>query len=255
MHYLLPFRASPDALQVIVECQKHSDYQESITWFLDTLMKYGKHGVSGASENHSNARAVFEDETLKTVRDPSRCLSPCADVVLARVSVQAAHELLTLLSRFANNTSTQPTLDAVHALYDDVRRDEALRAWFGQVNAWGRRVRTIFWFRCPASLRRHARFSWNRDMYWRRSAAARVSRCVRMVRVFMVFELRIPRAGIRVGRRFFDDKYKAHFDALFDAVGAWCVAFWRGRSDSDYGVVGSSWRASGPGSRRSQKTR
>ena len=52
-------------------------------------------------------------------------------------SVQVAHKLLTLLSHFENNMSTQPALDAVQVLYDNTHHDKAFRMWFGWVDVWG----------------------------------------------------------------------------------------------------------------------
>jgi Family of unknown function (DUF5923) len=53
---------------------------------------------------------------------------------------QAKDELLSLLARFADNTSPQPILDAVERLYDAAREDAGLREWFGRLREWSRRV-------------------------------------------------------------------------------------------------------------------
>jgi len=151
--------------------------------------------------------------------------------------MQAVHELLTLLSRFANNTSTEAVLDAVRALYDDARRDETFRAWFGRVDAWGRRVGFASRFLFRARLTRAIRcfgagIRAGAEVQQRRGRGARG----RYMFFLRPIELLVLRAGNPCGRRFFDDKYQAHFDGLFDAVGAWCVAFWGCSSDADRGL-------------------
>ena len=42
--------------KVIVECQKHKDYQESIQWLLDFMEEYASHGktVAGSGEPKSS---------------------------------------------------------------------------------------------------------------------------------------------------------------------------------------------------------
>ncbi|KAF8508553.1 hypothetical protein JB92DRAFT_2792778 [Gautieria morchelliformis] len=151
------------AKKVILECQKDSDYQASITWFFDTLAAYGHEGARAAGDARDGVRQVWTQGALKDAKD----------------------ELLTLLSRFANNTSMQPVLDAVQGLYDVAREDEGLRAWFGRVREWGRRT---------------------------------------LLEPGYVLEADCTNEGNEVkeqGRKYFDEKYKGQFDALFDAVGEW----------------------------------
>ncbi len=40
--------------KVIVECQKHKDYQESIQWLLDFLQEYASHGKNVAGDGESS---------------------------------------------------------------------------------------------------------------------------------------------------------------------------------------------------------
>ena len=45
--------------KVIVECQKHKDYQESITWLLDFLEEYASHGKTIAGQGTSHSLSSF----------------------------------------------------------------------------------------------------------------------------------------------------------------------------------------------------
>jgi len=49
-------------------------------------------------------------------------------------------ELRTLLKRFANNKSLDIIIDAIDAIIDDTRRDQALREWFKSIDTYIRKV-------------------------------------------------------------------------------------------------------------------
>jgi len=104
--------------KVIIECQKHDDYQASLKWLLDTLETYSSHGKGAAKSAHSTSKDITQDSGFK----------------------QATRELRTLLERFANGRSMHQIKDAIDALYDDANRDEGLRNWFKQVNQYARKV-------------------------------------------------------------------------------------------------------------------
>jgi len=104
--------------KVIIECQKHDDYQASLKWLLDTLETYSSHGKATAKNAHSHTKDVAQDSALK----------------------QATRELRTLLERFANGRSMDQIKDAIDVLYDDANRDEGLRNWFKQVDQYARKV-------------------------------------------------------------------------------------------------------------------
>jgi hypothetical protein len=105
--------------KVIVECQKHQDYQDALTWFLSALENYFGHGRTLAEHHASKAGDVTDDPSLQ----------------------RATSELLTLLERFANDTSVQPVLDAANQLNIDAQNDEGLRNWFSDLDTYTRRVR------------------------------------------------------------------------------------------------------------------
>jgi hypothetical protein len=50
--------------KVIIECQKHDDYQASLKWLLDTLETYSTHGKEVAKNAHSESKGVAQASTL-----------------------------------------------------------------------------------------------------------------------------------------------------------------------------------------------
>jgi hypothetical protein len=46
--------------KVIIECQKHDDYQESLRWLLDTLETYSTHGKDTAKKAQSHSKDVTQ---------------------------------------------------------------------------------------------------------------------------------------------------------------------------------------------------
>ncbi|KAF8148712.1 hypothetical protein B0H34DRAFT_668275 [Crassisporium funariophilum] len=152
--------------KVIMECQKHDDYQESMRWLLNFVEEYATHGRTVAQNGTQHAQGVAGDSNLQL------CIS----------------ELRTLLERFANGTSMDIIFDAVNALIDDTRRDEALREWFRAVDLYIRKVLLEPGYVLEPDCNNHA----NR--------------------------LR------EIGKQFYDEKYSDHFDNLFSSVGEWFKA-------------------------------
>ncbi|KAI1788073.1 hypothetical protein LXA43DRAFT_974992 [Ganoderma leucocontextum] len=149
--------------KVVVECQKHKDYQESIQWLLDFLKEYASHGKVGAGHGVNSHQKLMSDPAVK----------------------QATSELRTLLERFANGRSLGTIGEAIQTLYDDAQQDEELRNWFCSVDTYVRKVLMEPGFILEAKCNDEAN-------------SLRES-----------------------GRRFYDDKYKGHFDNLFSAAGDW----------------------------------
>ncbi|KAI4527265.1 hypothetical protein GGG16DRAFT_114215 [Schizophyllum commune] len=105
--------------KVIIECQKHEDYQESLTWLLDVLKEYFEHGQNATAQHKENVKQASEgDHALKT----------------------AWSELRTLLERFANGQSMNGIYDSIEKLADDARRDQELRRWLEDVGTYTRRT-------------------------------------------------------------------------------------------------------------------
>lgn len=104
--------------KVIVECQKHKDYQESIRWLLDYLEEYAAHGRTVANHANDSHQQLKSDTSLQ----------------------RATTELRTLLERFANGMSLSVIGDAMHDLYEDAQKDEDLRNWFKQCDSYIRQV-------------------------------------------------------------------------------------------------------------------
>ncbi|PPQ90960.1 hypothetical protein CVT25_015686 [Psilocybe cyanescens] len=152
--------------KVILECQKHDDYQDSIKWLLGFVEEYARHGHAIAGPGgvlHEHVGGVAKQSNL--------------DACIA--------ELRTLLERFANGTSFSIVTDALDALIDDARRDEALREWFKACDLYIRKVLLEPGYILEPDCNNHAN------------------------------KLR------EIGREFYDGKYRAHFEGLFDSVGRW----------------------------------
>ncbi|KAI0634782.1 hypothetical protein C8Q77DRAFT_1053762 [Trametes polyzona] len=149
--------------KVIVECQKHKDYQESIQWLLNFLEEYASHGKTVAEHGKDSGQQLKGDGALQ----------------------QATSELRTLLERFANGKSLSIIGDAMQALYRDAQQDDELRQWFSDVDSYTRKVLLDPGFVLEPQCNNEAN-------------ALRES-----------------------GRRFYDEKYKGHFDNLFNAAIEW----------------------------------
>ncbi|KAI0360398.1 hypothetical protein OH77DRAFT_678973 [Trametes cingulata] len=149
--------------KVVVECQKHKDYQESIQWLLNFLEEYASHGKTAAEQSKDSAKQVQGDSALQ----------------------QATSELRTLLERFANGKSLSIIGDAMQQLYRDAQQDEELRQWFRDVDGYTRKVLLDPGFVLEPQCNNEAN-------------ALREN-----------------------GRRFYDEKYKGHFDNLFNAAMEW----------------------------------
>jgi len=98
--------------KVVVECQEHSDYQEAMSWLLDTFENY-----KGAAEHVTNKGANAAGQLAS---DPAVASS--------------TNQFRTLLERFANGKSMQGMQDALDQIYRDVQNDDGLRNWFSRFN-------------------------------------------------------------------------------------------------------------------------
>lgn len=110
--------------KVLIECQKHNDYQEAMRWLLDFLAEYLSHARTASSVAGTDTSAAAHPHHPKN-----------------NTSLNIAMlELRTLLERFANGTSMDVIIDPLSKLADSARKDPALREWFNEANEYLRRV-------------------------------------------------------------------------------------------------------------------
>ncbi|KAI9609829.1 hypothetical protein KEM48_002695 [Puccinia striiformis f. sp. tritici PST-130] len=94
--------------KVIVEQQRHRDYQEAIDFFLGLAESYKGHAKGITSHAADKSGDVLNDPTFK----------------------EAQHEMRTLLERFANGSSMKPIFDAINEIYLAAQNDPELEHWF-----------------------------------------------------------------------------------------------------------------------------
>ncbi|BGP18009.1 hypothetical protein JCM10213_005048 [Rhodosporidiobolus nylandii] len=98
--------------KVIVENQRHKDYQEAIDFFLDKAEHYKVQAKTAGEQSTGNAASVKHDDNFQS----------------------AWRELKTLLERFANGASMDSIFDSVDQIYTDAQNDGELKAWFTELN-------------------------------------------------------------------------------------------------------------------------
>jgi len=103
--------------KVIVEQQRHRDYQEAIDFFLGLAESYKGHAQGITSHAANKSGDVLNDPTFK----------------------EAQHEMRTLLERFANGASMKPILDAINEIYLAAQNDPELEHWFKTLDKYVRR--------------------------------------------------------------------------------------------------------------------
>ncbi|KAH9958918.1 hypothetical protein BC827DRAFT_1135468 [Russula dissimulans] len=104
--------------KAILECQKNSDYQESVRWLLGIFEEYGRHGKHIAGVGKEAGSQVTGDDSFRT----------------------SVTQIRTLLERFANGKSMDVIIDAINELIDDAKDDEEFRQWFQAVDAYAHNV-------------------------------------------------------------------------------------------------------------------
>ncbi|PWN48589.1 hypothetical protein IE53DRAFT_375503 [Violaceomyces palustris] len=100
--------------KVVVECQRHHDYQDAMDYFLNAFEQYKGHAGHLHDQVVGNAGQVRSDGNVSTVETTFR----------------------RLIERFANGRPTQPMLDALDQIYVDVKNDSELRDWFSHLNMY-----------------------------------------------------------------------------------------------------------------------
>ncbi|KAJ7041872.1 hypothetical protein C8F04DRAFT_1252363 [Mycena alexandri] len=108
--------------KVVVECQKHDDYQASVRWILDAI----------------DAWAVRAQQVGKDAKQGEGLLP--AATLAQDPSLRSALSLLrTLLERIAE-APLDPIFDAARVLAADAAKDEGLRNWWKNVDGYVRKV-------------------------------------------------------------------------------------------------------------------
>ncbi|KAF7353927.1 hypothetical protein MVEN_01078900 [Mycena venus] len=153
--------------KVIVECQKHKDYQESVRWLLDAVDAWARR-ARDVGKDAKEGEGLLPAGTL--AQDPS---------------LRSALDLLRMLLERIANAPLEPVFAAARVLATDAANDESLRKWWISVDGYIRKVLL-------------------QPGYVTEEASTTRAR-----------ELR------DMGRGFYDEKYKGHFDAVIDAASAW----------------------------------
>ncbi|SAM85576.1 uncharacterized protein UBRO_13922 [Ustilago bromivora] len=103
--------------KVVVECQRHKDYQDAMDYFLTFFEQYKGHASHVATQSTQAAKNVRSDGNVATAETSFR----------------------RLIERFANGAPTQPIIDAVDQLYTDAQNDPELRQWFQRLSTYIRK--------------------------------------------------------------------------------------------------------------------
>jgi hypothetical protein len=59
--------------QVIIECQKHDDYQESLRWLLDYIEEYAQHTKTVAGHGADSQKQLTSVRGLDSAFTPNPC--------------------------------------------------------------------------------------------------------------------------------------------------------------------------------------
>ncbi len=103
--------------KVVVECQRHKDYQDAMDYFLNFFEQYKGHAAHIADQSAKAAQNVRSEGNVAT-----------AETTFRR-----------LIERFADGAPTQPIIDAVDQIYTDVANDPELKEWFSRLNTYIRK--------------------------------------------------------------------------------------------------------------------
>ncbi|PWN89674.1 hypothetical protein FA10DRAFT_150919 [Acaromyces ingoldii] len=103
--------------KVLVECQRHKDYQDAMDYFLTAFENYKGVANDLHTQTEQNAKSLTSENNVDTAQKSFR----------------------RLLERFANGRSTQPIVDALDTLYNDVGKDPELKEFFKRIDTFLRR--------------------------------------------------------------------------------------------------------------------
>ncbi|CAD6931994.1 unnamed protein product [Tilletia controversa] len=103
--------------KIVVELQRHRDYQDAMEYFLDAAERYQGHATDLHGQVENSATGVRGESNV----------------------AKAEQTFRTLIERFANGRPTQPILDAINQLYTDAKNDSELKGWFQQLDSYIRK--------------------------------------------------------------------------------------------------------------------
>ena len=103
--------------KVLVECQRHKDYQDAMDFFLTAFENYKGVASDIHTQTEQNAKSLSSEGNLATAQSTFR----------------------TLIERFANGKPTQPIVDALDVLYNDVAKDPELKEYMKKIDVYVRR--------------------------------------------------------------------------------------------------------------------
>ncbi|KAL2075430.1 hypothetical protein VTL71DRAFT_373 [Oculimacula yallundae] len=103
--------------KLVVEVQGHPDYMQAINTLLNLAEEYAGHATTVGNHATGTVKGAHTDNSLK----------------------KAEADLLLLVQRWANGTSTDDLFDSINAIYRDADQDPELKSWFKQINAYVRK--------------------------------------------------------------------------------------------------------------------
>ncbi|KAH7419465.1 hypothetical protein BKA64DRAFT_650890 [Cadophora sp. MPI-SDFR-AT-0126] len=103
--------------KLVVECQGHPDYMQAIETLLNLAETYAGHATSLGNQATGTVKGAHGDDSLK----------------------KAEADLLLLIQRWANGTSTDDLFESINNIYRDADKDPELKSWFKNIDAYIRK--------------------------------------------------------------------------------------------------------------------
>ncbi|KAK0128409.1 hypothetical protein ONS95_000382 [Cadophora gregata] len=103
--------------KLVVECQGHPDYMQAIETLLNLAETYAGHATTLGNQATGTVKGAHGDDSLK----------------------KAEADLLLLIQRWTNGTSTDDLFESINNIYRDADKDPELKSWFKNINAYVRK--------------------------------------------------------------------------------------------------------------------
>lgn len=103
--------------KLVVECQGHPDYMQAIETLLNLAETYAGHVNTLGNQATGTVKGAHGDDSLKKVEA----------------------DLLLLIQRWANGTSTDDLFESINNIYRDADKDPELKSWFKNIDAYIRK--------------------------------------------------------------------------------------------------------------------